>query len=90
MFWVLQFPESLDSCGEAALVGLLEEMISEYCHWVMCSVRVRVAHPGTHPVEAIFKHLPESIETIEELFRILIEHLEPLLKLAAVFGFKGV
>jgi hypothetical protein len=40
-----------------ALIGLLEEMISEYYHWVMCSVRVRVAHPGTHPVEAIFKCL---------------------------------
>jgi hypothetical protein len=33
----------------------LEAMIFEYCHWVMCSVTVRVTPPGTHPVEAIFK-----------------------------------
>ena len=70
--------------GKPALVGLLEVMISKYCQWVMYSVRVRVSHPGTHPVEAIFKHLPESIrsiqfsvETVEELFGFLIEHLEP-------------
>jgi hypothetical protein len=55
---------------------------------VICSVRVRVAHPGTHPVEAIFKHLPESIETIGELFG-FDRTPRPLLKLAAVFGFKG-
>jgi hypothetical protein len=33
--------------------------------------------------------LEKSIETIEELFKILIKHLKPLLKLAAVFRFKG-